>query len=53
MTISVSDPHWLYEDSDTDLAFYTNADPDPVRIWILVKSELSFLKVNKTKFFVI
>jgi hypothetical protein len=36
---SVSDPHWLY------------ADPNPVRIRILVKFESSFLKVNKKNFF--
>jgi hypothetical protein len=57
MMNSVSDPHWLYADPDTDPdpAFLTNADPDtnpdPVRIRILVKFEQGFPKVNKTTFF--
>jgi hypothetical protein len=39
---SVSDPHWLYADPDTDPdpAFWTNADP--ARIRILVKFEQVF-----------
>jgi hypothetical protein len=33
--VSVSDPHWLYADPDTnpDPAFYKNADPDSGKNW--------------------
>jgi hypothetical protein len=46
---SVSDPHWL--NADPDPAFYTNADPDSVRIRILIKIEPIIPKANKRNFF--